>query len=272
VELEQSKGDFARRGINVAAVTHDNVAILGHFAGRKSITYPMLADDGAAFARAFGIVNESVPKDNPNYGMAFPGTYILDENGVVVEKFFEDLNRERVTASSILVKHFRETAGALKTVVETEHLTLTYSASDAVARAGKRIALSLEVGLKPRMHVYAPGVEGGYKPIEWTMTDTDAATALPPEYPRSETLHLPAINETVPVYHGRLSVIRDLSIGSGKALEPFVERGELKITGALRYQACDDKMCFPPETIPLEWSFRAEEHDRQTAPKELRAR
>jgi hypothetical protein len=27
----------------------------------------------------------------------------------------------------------------------------------------------------------------------------------------------------------------------------------LSITGELEYQACDDKVCYRPETIPVEW-------------------
>lgn len=272
MELEQKKEDFSKRGVNVAAVMHDNVAILDHFAKRKNITYPLLADSEAQFARAFDIVNGNIARDSPVYGIPFPGTYILDENGVVTEKFFEANHRERYTVSNILIKHFHDPAGALKTSVETNHLTLTYSASDAVVRPGSLLALSLEVDLKPRMHVYAPGVEGGYKPVEWAIPKTDVSLAMPAGYPQPETLHLPAIGETVPVYHGRFSVVRDLSIGPGKALEPFIEEGQLKVIGTFRYQACDDKMCYPPETVPLEWTFRAEQHDLLRAPEEVRAR
>ncbi len=43
--------------------------------------------------------------------------------------------------------------------------------------------------------------------------------------------------------------------------------GELKITGKLRYQACDDKICYLPETVPLEWTLKVEPLDRERAPR-----
>jgi hypothetical protein len=31
--------------------------------------------------------------------------------------------------------------------------------------------------------------------------------------------------------------------------------GELVLKGSLRYQAWDDKKCYTPEAVPLEWRF-----------------
>jgi hypothetical protein len=42
------------------------------------------------------------------------------------------------------------------------------------------------------------------------------------------------------------------------------------VTGEFRYQACDDKQCYPPVAIPLEWSFAAQPHDGTRVPVELR--
>ena len=30
----------------------------------------------------------------------------------------------------------------------------------------------------------------------------------------------------------------------------------LTIKGTLRYQACDDKVCFRPTSVPVEWSLK----------------
>ena len=49
-----------------------------------------------------------------------------------------------------------------------KQLNLTAAASNAVVTVGQRVALTLDIQLKPGIHVYAPGVEG-YIPIEWSM-------------------------------------------------------------------------------------------------------
>ena len=138
-----------------------------------------------------------------------------------------------------------------------------------VARPGHRIVLSLELDLKPNMHVYAPGVEG-YIPIDWKLEESPAAKALPFQYPASRKLHLKAIGETVPVYRGRVRITREITFGPENAVRPLVTpTGELTLKGSLRYQACDDRKCYLPETVPLEWRFHFEGLDRERAPASL---
>jgi hypothetical protein len=37
----------------------------------------------------------------------------------------------------------------------------------------------------------------------------------------------------------------------------------LTIKGALNYQACDDKVCFTPQTVPLTWTVNLRSLDRE---------
>ena len=39
----------------------------------------------------------------------------------------------------------------------------------------------------------------------------------------------------------------------------------LTIKGVLNYQACDDKMCFTPQTVPLTWTVTVRQLDRERA-------
>ncbi len=131
---------------------------------------------------------------------------------------------------------------------------------------GSRIVLALEVELKPGMHVYAPGVEGGYIPIEWRMAESKGWLAHPAEYPQSKMLHMAAIGETVPVYEGHFRITRDLTIGQAQELKPLLDaEGRLAVGGSFRYQACDEKECFPPQSVPLKWTFSVEQLDMQRA-------
>ena len=139
---------------------------------------------------------------------------------------------------------------------ETKHLRLIYSASQAEVQPLGKVALALNIELKPGMHVYAPDVEGTYIPITWRMSASPAWTAKDPSYPQSKKLHLEAIDETVPVYEGAIKLTRDLAIGSAKDIQPLLHNGELTVEGTFRYQACDDRMCYRPETVPLKWTFR----------------
>ncbi|MBS1873075.1 MAG: redoxin domain-containing protein [Acidobacteria bacterium] len=262
MELQQNLEKIRQQGLGVAAISYDSPATLKNFAERRGIGYPLLSDAGSAIIRAFGILNTEVPQGTPFAGIPYPGTYIVDPTGKVIAKYFEDDYTQRYMTSDILVRQFGATAGGAHATVETRHLSLSSAASADRVRPGQRIALTLDIELKPSMHVYAPGVEG-YIPIEWTMEAGSQSSAHAVEFPAPKRLRLEAIQETVPVFSGKFRLVRDVTIGK---LPP----GPLTISGALRYQACDDRQCYIPQTVPLKWTVNVEPHDRERPPEELR--
>jgi DsbC/DsbD-like thiol-disulfide interchange protein len=146
-------------------------------------------------------------------------------------------------------------AGAEHVTKETKQLSVSISAGTNTIAAGQHMPLMLDVELKPKMHVYAPGVEN-YIPISWVITDSDAAKAQAINWPKSEKLYLKAIDETVPVYTNTFRISRDIVFAPDAKLKAMAnEKGEITIHGTLKYQACDDKMCFVPASVPLDWTF-----------------
>ena len=127
---------------------------------------------------------------------------------------------------------------------------------------GQRIVLAVNIDLPQKMHVYAPGVQG-YIPVDLEVTPSDAMIIHPAVYPPSKILHLDVIKENVPVYTNQVRILREVTIG--KAAKP----GDLNVDGTFRYQACDDRECFIPETVPLKWTLHVEALDRQRAPAEI---
>jgi DsbC/DsbD-like thiol-disulfide interchange protein len=142
------------------------------------------------------------------------------------------------------------------TTKETKQLVVSSSASAETIATGQHVALVLDIVLKPKMHVYAPGVEN-YIPIDWQITESDAAKTEAVKWPKSQSLYLQAIDETVPVYTGSFRIMRDIVFAPDAKLKSLVnEKGEITIHGTLKYQACDDRMCFIPASVPLDWTFR----------------
>jgi AhpC/TSA family/Disulphide bond corrector protein DsbC len=269
VELQRNLDAIRRQGLGVAAISYDSVAVLKNFTDRQHITFPLLSDPESKIIRAFDILNETVAPGTAFYGIPNPGTFVIDPQGRVVSKHFEDDYRERVSATDILIQDFGKSADAAREVAETKHLRLTTTASTPVARPGHRIVLSLEIDLKPKMHVYAPGVQG-YIPIEWKLEESAAGKLQPVSYPASEMLHLEAIGETVPVYRGRVIIKREITFGQESALTPLVNpAGELILKGSFRYQACDNRVCYVPQIVPLEWHFHFEALERARVPADL---
>jgi hypothetical protein len=269
VELQASLPKIRARGLGLAAVSYDSPAVLKSFAERRGIAYPLLSDPESKVIVSYGLLNLSVAKDSAQFGIPYPGTFILDTKERVVAKYFEQDFRQRYTASDILVREFGAEAGGAAQSVETNHLRLTSSASPTTVHAGQRIALALDIELKPGMHVYAPGAQG-YIPIEWKIAETPAYTAHAPVYPAPVKLYLKPIKETVPVFRGKFRLTGDLTVGQEAQVRPLLDGdGNLTIEGTLRYQACDERTCYTPQTAPLKWNLRYEALDRQRAPAEL---
>jgi Disulphide bond corrector protein DsbC/AhpC/TSA family len=256
----------------VAAISYDNLAVLHNFAERRGIHFPLLSDPDSKLIRELGILNDTIPKDSPFYGIPYPGTIVLDSQAVIRAKYFEDDYRERYTSADILIRQFGLRPEAARSEVEGKQLKLEATASNSMVAAGQRVALALDIEMKPGMHVYAPGVEG-YIPIDWKMKESDSAVAREVSYPLSEKLHLAAIDETVPVYRGHFRLTRDITVGQDAKVRALLDgSGRFTVEGTLRYQACDDRVCYIPQELPVKWTFQYAEFDRQRVPAELRKR
>ena len=269
MQLERKRQGFEERGVKIAAISNDKPEALSNFSDRAGIGFPLLSDPDSEIIRAFGVLNEEVPETHQFYGIPHPVEFLLGPDRTVTEKFHEANYRDRFTAGRVLVRQLGSDARAALFETRTSHLKVTAWASDETVRGGNRFALVLDVDLNDKMHVYSPEVEG-YIPIAWNMDAASGLAHFDAEYPQPKTLHLPAIDESVPVYEGSFRLVRDVMIGQPNEVGDLLEDGALKIRGSLRYQACDDKVCYLPTTVPLEWTIQFEQHDRTRVPEALR--
>ena len=96
MELESQREGLRERGLGLAAISYDSVAILKDFSARKKIGFPLLADPESRIIRSFGILNEAdYPEGRIEHGVPYPGTFVTDASGVVVSKMFEPRYAER---------------------------------------------------------------------------------------------------------------------------------------------------------------------------------
>ncbi len=71
------------------------------------------------------------------------------------------------------------------------------------------------------------------------------------QYPAGEQLALPFMgNDTLSVYSGNFAVTAEVRIPKTAAL------GTLRVHGEVKYQACDNRQCFPPKSTPLEFDVK----------------
>ena len=134
---------------------------------------------------------------------------------------------------------------------ETPHLKVVTSVTPDTVTAGARVPLAVDVTPKPGVHVYAPGQDGYIAITVKIDPQPGFSTTGKPKYPKPEKLVMPALNETQLVYSKPFRITQDVTIAS----VPKVMVTPLTIKGSIRYQACNDKICFLPTTVPVTWTI-----------------
>ena len=111
-----------------------------------------------------------------------------------------------------------------------------------------------EVDLAEGMHVYGRPLPEGYIPIELSVDGGEALELVDVAYPRAGEISFEVIGESLPAYEGSL-VIKATCSGTGR------EEENARVHVGLRYQACDSRECYVPQTVDFDLPVRVLPHD-----------
>ncbi len=262
MQLDASLNEFTDNGLGVVSISYDTVDILESFAGRMGgFRYPLLADPDSEIIEAYGIRNPNPEPGSRTDGMAFPGIYIVNTEGIVQEKFFHDSHRIRPSAETVLMKTFGADGGRRIEVQLPQFDFAAYATQDEW-RPGNTLVFVADVELPDRMHLYAPGSD--YTAIDFRIVETEHVLMGELILPEPEILYLEPIDESVPVYHGTAKIQRDVT------LAPSYQEETVAVDAILTYQTCDDEICFPPADFEFTMHFDVVQNDRQRAPEDIR--
>ena len=216
--------------------------------------------------RKYGLFNTTIAEGQPTYGIPYPGTFILDRDGVVRSRHFEAAYQERDTIASVLVK-LGARLDVEGTRVTAPHLTATTWITDHAAAPGTHFSVVVDVVPGARVHVYAPGVTG-YKPIALRIAAQPSLLVRQAQFPPADDYFFKPLNEHVAVYQKPFRIVQDLELDPAPAAAAaLADRESMPITGTLEYQACDEKVCFNPQSIPLAWTIGMKPLDRERVTK-----
>jgi hypothetical protein len=120
-----------------------------------------------------------------------------------------------------------------------------------VARGGKApLGIALQVNRGFHVNSHQPNDEL-LLPTVVHLNPPEGIVIMGIAYPEAEELTLPfAGNEKMSVYSGSFEVTAEVRIPKSAAL------GTQRVHGEVRYQACDNRQCFPPKTTPLEFDVK----------------
>ena len=95
----------------MVAITYDAPEVQQMFIDAASITYPYISDIDAATMQALGILNEEYGPDDDNYGLPYPGIFVVSPDNEIVGKIFEERYQTRVDGPTTLA-YAKELLGA----------------------------------------------------------------------------------------------------------------------------------------------------------------
>jgi DsbC/DsbD-like thiol-disulfide interchange protein len=131
--------------------------------------------------------------------------------------------------------------GDARAAARKGHVTLL---SDSVNLSAERVqTVELRFRIDPGFHINSHTPKDELLiPTELKLDSANGVQVVGEQYPAGSPFHLAVGNgETLDVYQGEFRVTVKLS----------ATQGAKDLTGALRYQACDNAACFPPKTLPV---------------------
>lgn len=131
-----------------------------------------------------------------------------------------------------------------------QHISVESGASVPAASPGGVVTLWADVTPNVNVHVYAEGAGAfDFTPVSMVLTPHQAVSAGKPRFPPAQRAPKGGADEHVPIYTKAFRIAQPIT------LLPAAKRGEvLTISGAVNYQACDDRVCYPPSSVPIRWT------------------
>ena len=258
VELQAAQQRFAEAGIKLYAISYDEIDALKDFAASHDITFDLLADEGSRVIRKFGILNHLVPEEQvPYHGIPFPGTYLVDEAGVVIAKSFHQSLAQRESAEGLIDAALGEILLRSDEPAVTSSgddgigVSMTYHGGDGLIRGGTIRRLVIRVDLPEGIHTYDEPVPEGMVATTFTVVGPTGLRALPIEKPPTHPLELPGVG-TLHVWSGTVDFV--MPVWATDEIASLVRDDNpdrVTIEVDMTYQACDAHACRLPQNRRL---------------------
>jgi peroxiredoxin len=298
IQLQRDYAALKESGFGLAAISYDSQAVLNEFATRKSIEFPLLADHESNTIRAFGVANREFRKgmqvdvqtekvylsslgNVPVYGLAYPAVFVIAPNRKILWRFVSEGAELRLTGGAILERSVGANIDAYRGAPQRGAVKVSATASTTAAALGNRLMVAVDIVMPKGFHVYSPDVGKDYRSLGWRMKPSQCWSIGEAAYPEAQWRKLPFSEEKLPVYEGTIRLTRELIVQPAiRADDPSIydlfrktcldAQSQIAASGVLEMQTCNEHQCFPPKSIPLEWTFKFIAPDRQRSPVDLR--
>lgn len=237
--------------------------MLHSFAEKHGITYTLLSDEGSKVIRALGLLNEQVyeqhaaygiPKQGHHWGVPYPGIFLLNAEGYVMQKRFQQSYRERETGVGVLEQGFGITSSVHGNEADgqSDGVKVRAYLDSETYRFFQRLWLTVELDIDPGLHVYGQPIPEGYIPLAIEVAPIQGMVVGTPQWPTPKSFHVAGLDEEFKVYEGKVAVSLPVTLTQ--------EGDDQMLQVVVRYQACSKTDCFLPNSIALQLPVRSADH------------
>lgn len=249
VQLQSIAPALAAEDVALYAVSYDSVETLAGFARRHGITYPLLSDEGSHALGRLGLRDDDLQAHHAAYGaevkphmvgVAYPSVFVLDREGVVVDKRLPESYRERDTGVTLLEEALgiATPAHGPSTVVTGEIVEIKASVDASTWWWWQRLRFLIDVRISPGWHLYGEGAPESYVPLSVELEDPRGLNVGAPSVDAPHAADV--AGETVPVHEGTVRIVLPVTVRRPPGT------GDLVLSARVRYQACSSTECLPP--------------------------
>jgi peroxiredoxin len=258
VELQSRLAEFEQANTSVFAISYDPVEVLAGFAEQHGISFPLLSDPGSVTIKRLGLLNQHVAEQQAFYGrgveprhegIPYPGLFMLDENGVIVSRQFEQSYRVR-PAPDVLLEELVP-LDAIGSVVSAQASGegvrfVAWLAADTY-RPYELLHLHLNVRLAEGNHLYAAPAPDGITGLSIELEPIANMEVQPLEAPHGNRFDVQGMPEAL-VFEGDVTVTLPFHIDANE--------GDQTLEATVRYQVCTESVCFPPGSATFRLPIR----------------
>jgi len=244
-------------GVALFALSYDSVDVLRIFTEKHGITFPLLSDGGSHVIRQLGLHNERVAEDHAVYGIAanprhvglpYPGVFVLDQDGTIVQKRFHESYRVRDTGAGVIAQtlDLLESSDGAGAVDEGGAVSVRGWLDSPTYVWFQRLHLNVEVVMAPGVHIYDQPVPRGFVPLSIGVEPIDGLEVGTVSWPSPRLFRMDGLDETFWVHEGTARGALPLTFMGAPGAGDHV----IRVTVA--YQACSASVCLVPSSLRLE--------------------
>ena len=102
MDLNSGVAELAKRGYRLAGISYEPPAVDADFIQKRGLKYPLLSDPKSEIIDRYKLRDPQYKKGSRAYGVPQPVIFILDRDGVVKAKLYEDTYTKRPPVKLVL--------------------------------------------------------------------------------------------------------------------------------------------------------------------------